>query len=244
MVTLPEVGSGTVGPPPHVSGRVAAICQTLSSRVVPTITFGLVDLLFGQMFISDVGAAMTQTPTPHQMLVLIGEGLYFLFDSLVIVLLLIRPPARSKDARLSSWLLAMFGTFGLTIAPMLPSGPVIFHSGIGGALVESLALVIALTMALVALNTLGGSFSITPQARHLVARGPYRVVRHPLYLFEAMAIISATFSSGATTMIICAVLVLASQVRRAQLEERLLSKTFPEYEDAFRGVPRFLPGIY
>jgi protein-S-isoprenylcysteine O-methyltransferase Ste14 len=138
----------------------------------------------------------------------------------------------------------MLGTFGLTIAPMLPSGPVIFHSGTMGAFVESVVLVIAFSLALIALDTLGRSFSITPQARRLVARGPYCAVRHPLYLFEAMAILAITFASGTATMMIGAVIVLASQVRRAQLEERLLNKTFPEYEAAFRGVPRFLPGIY
>jgi protein-S-isoprenylcysteine O-methyltransferase Ste14 len=105
-------------------------------------------------------------------------------------------------------------------------------------------LVVALTLAVVTLQTLGHAFSLTPQARALVSTGPYRLVRHPLYLCEALAIICIAVRSGRATMLIVAVLVLAAQVRRAQLEERLLSKAFPEYEEVFASVPHFLPGIF
>ena len=244
VTSAPPLGAGVVAPPRYPTARLASAWSTLSGRVVPTLTFGLIDLLYGRVVVGDVRVALARTPTPHQVLVLIGTCLYFMFVSLTIVLFLTRPAARSKDAALSSGLLAMAGTFGLTIAPLLPSGRVVLHSGNAGALAESIVLVVALSLAVVTLDTLGRSFSITPQARRLVVSGPYRVVRHPLYLFEAMAIVAVTVAGGTSTMLIAAVLVIACQVRRAQLEERLLRQTFPEYDDVFRGVARFVPGVY
>jgi protein-S-isoprenylcysteine O-methyltransferase Ste14 len=138
----------------------------------------------------------------------------------------------------------MLGTFGLAIAPLLPGGPVLFHSGTGGAVVESVVLVVALSLAVATLHTLGQAFSLTPQARNLVSSGPYRLVRHPLYLCEAMAMLCVTVASGRTTILLICCFVLAAQVRRAQLEERLLRAAFPEYDEVFEDVPHFLPAIY
>jgi protein-S-isoprenylcysteine O-methyltransferase Ste14 len=138
----------------------------------------------------------------------------------------------------------MVGTFGLAVAPLLPGGAVLLHTGTAGALIQSVVMVVAMTLAVTTLQTLGHAFSLTPQARTLVSAGPYQLVRHPLYLCEAMAIICVTIASGRLTMVIVAVLVLATQVRRAQLEERLLRTAFPEYDDVFGGRAHFLPGIY
>jgi protein-S-isoprenylcysteine O-methyltransferase Ste14 len=40
------------------------------------------------------------------------------------------------------------------------------------------------------------------------------------------------------------VVVVACQVVRATLEERLLRRTFPGYDRAFHGVAHLLPGIW
>src|SRR5882672_9223425 len=43
--------------------------------------------------------------------------------------------------------------------------------------------------ALVAVSRLGSSFSLMPEARKLVTKGPYTVIRHPLYLAEMIGIL-------------------------------------------------------
>ena len=237
-----DMGLVSVGAPPQSSGRT--VWQALTGRLVPAIVFGGLDLLVGRVVVNDFQVAVSRSLRLHEVVALAGATLYFVFVSLMIMLFLVRPPARGKDARLSSWLFAMLGTFGLTVAPLLPSGPALFRTGTGGALVESVVLVVALTLAVITLRTLGHAFSLTPQARTLVSSGPYRLVRHPLYLCEAMAMVCVTVGSGRSTLVIVAILVLAAQVRRAQLEERLLAQAFPDYQDVFRGVSHFLPGIF
>jgi protein-S-isoprenylcysteine O-methyltransferase Ste14 len=39
---------------------------------------------------------------------------------------------------------------------------------------------------------LGRSFSVMPEARRLVTNGPYSVIRHPVYLGEAVALAGVT----------------------------------------------------
>jgi len=236
-----EIGVLGAAAPERTRGR--GLWRTLADRLAPTLVFGTLDILVARVVVDDFKGASGGL-TLHQTLVLIGATLYFVFVTLMILLFLIRPPARAMDARASSWVLAMLGTFGLVIAPLLPHGPVLVRTGTAGEFVQSTVLALALGLALVTLHTLGHSFSLTPQARSLVSRGPYRLVRHPLYLCEAMAMLCMTVASGRLTILIVAMAVLAAQVRRAQLEERLLSKTFPEYEEVFAGVRHFLPGIF
>lgn len=82
----------------------------------------------------------------------------------------------------------------------------------------------------VARRQLGDAFSPRPEARHLVTRGLYSKLRHPIYVFGSLAYIGALLALlGWSGLIICLVLVLI-QVGRARREERVLAEAFgPEY---------------
>ena len=76
---------------------------------------------------------------------------------------------------------------------------------------------------------LGRCFGVLPEARGLVRRGPYRLVRHPVYLGEIIALAGLTIAAPtARNLIVFAMFVLA-QVARTHLEERALTEAFPEY---------------
>ena len=76
--------------------------------------------------------------------------------------------------------------------------------------------------------TLRRSFSITVEARDLVTEGPYRWVRHPVYLGEVLsaAIVTAWRPSLANGVLL--VLFAGLQLYRSRLEERKLALAFPE----------------
>lgn len=91
---------------------------------------------------------------------------------------------------------------------------------------------------------LGRSFSILPEARKLVTSGPYQVVRHPLYLAEAVATLGALIAFLSPWALLLVVVQIGLQIVRIHFEEKTLSETFPDYKDYAKKTWRLIPGIY
>jgi protein-S-isoprenylcysteine O-methyltransferase Ste14 len=98
--------------------------------------------------------------------------------------------------------------------------------------------------AVVALSQLGRSFSIMAETRQLVTTGPYRFVRHPLYLAEEIAILGVyiQFASVWTALLLAA--QIGFQLRRIHNEELILTACFPEYAVYSQTTARLIPGVY
>jgi hypothetical protein len=98
-----------------------------------------------------------------------------------------------------------------------------------------------LLLALWSLTALGFSFSITPEDRGIVTRGPYRHVRHPMYLGEFLSTfglcISASNPWNWAALSIFVLLVLV----RISAEECALTG-YSRYREAVRW--RLLPFIW
>ena len=111
--------------------------------------------------------------------------------------------------------------------------------------IASLLLVIVGTAgSIYVVSCLGKSFSILPQARSLRFSGPYRVIRHPLYLAEQIATLGCMFQFVAPWSVIFAAASFAAQFPRMHFEEAVLKTTFPAYRDYARHTARLIPGIY
>ena len=83
--------------------------------------------------------------------------------------------------------------------------------------------------AVVAMLSLGRSFSIFSEVRELATSGLYRFVRHPLYLAEMIAVWGYLLLWPALWAFGCALLFTALQSWRARVEERLLLAHQPAY---------------
>lgn len=96
----------------------------------------------------------------------------------------------------------------------------------------------------VTLLFLGRSFAIFPALRTVKARGPYRVVRHPLYALELLlvALSGAVYAwwAGAGLALVTALALIP----RIEDEERVLAQD-PRYA-AYQSEVRYrlLPGVY
>jgi protein-S-isoprenylcysteine O-methyltransferase Ste14 len=73
------------------------------------------------------------------------------------------------------------------------------------------------------------SFSITVEARAVVTHGPYRWVRHPVYLGEILAAAAVVAWRWSLLNIAIFILFVIIQLLRARWEESKLRRTFPEY---------------
>ena len=85
-----------------------------------------------------------------------------------------------------------------------------------------------------ALLTLRSSFSLTSEERRLVASGPYRFVRHPLYLAGLVIglVLLASAWSAAALALFC--LYATATWLRMRAEERVLEEAFPGAYRAYR----------
>jgi len=144
--------------------------------------------------------------------------------------------ARGLEPRIS----AFVGAFLVYAIPFFPRREL----SVGAELVATVLVLVGTAAGIVTLMRLGRSFSMMAEARRLVTSGPYRFVRHPLYLAEELAIIglSMQFFSAATAFVLA--VQIAFQLRRMHNEEAVLEETFPEYSAYRRRTARLLPGIY
>jgi protein-S-isoprenylcysteine O-methyltransferase Ste14 len=212
--------------------------EHLLGRALPGATFAVLLYIEVVRFASHVRS--------HAAIVdLAGQVLYLVFIGMFIVLTVVRPPARAMDRRVLPWVATCVGAFGLVVSPILfASGPRVFNLGELGSGLQAGLVLASILGSLVSLSLLGTAFSLTPQARHLVVRGPYRMVRHPLYLFEGLAMVGGLLASGSLTAVLATSLVLGAQLVRIRYEEILLTTVFPDYQERFAGVAHLIPGIY
>jgi protein-S-isoprenylcysteine O-methyltransferase Ste14 len=97
------------------------------------------------------------------------------------------------------------------------------------------------TLTIWSLGTLGRSFGIFPEARSLVVRGPYRWVRHPVYLWEIVSGFALVISKPHPIAVVLFVAFVGLQYWRTIFEERALETAFPEYAEYRARVGRLLP---
>jgi len=98
-----------------------------------------------------------------------------------------------------------------------------------------------LLLAVWALIVLGFSFSIAPEDRGIVARGPYRLVRHPMYLGELLSLLGLCISAGNMWNWLALLLFVRLLVVRIFAEERVLAD-YARYRDTVRW--RLIPFLW
>ena len=99
-------------------------------------------------------------------------------------------------------------------------------------------------LSLASLLSLGRRFAVWPALRGLATRGPYRIVRHPMYLSYVIADIGLNleeWNSGTAVLVMAG---WASLVYRILAEERILSRHagWSSYADLVRY--RIFPGVW
>jgi protein-S-isoprenylcysteine O-methyltransferase Ste14 len=161
------------------------------------------------------------------------------FYMLLALLIMTRSPAKAQADGLLPKIAAFVGTY-------LP-WTIIFFGKTDQALPNLLStacVLIGMIMMLVTIRHLSGAFSLVPQARSVVQTGPYRWIKHPLYLAEEIAIVGVVLQYLTPVTVAVLVLHIGVQVCRILYEEDLLRRNCPEYSDYEAARWRLIPYVW
>jgi protein-S-isoprenylcysteine O-methyltransferase Ste14 len=92
-----------------------------------------------------------------------------------------------------------------------------------------------------------GNFGVTPeplQGSKMVSRGPYRLIRHPMYLALLVTTLPLVISYYSPLRLGIWLVLLVNLLLKMRHEETLLSDRFPEYGDYISRTSRILPGLF
>jgi len=125
---------------------------------------------------------------------------------------------RERDWNLLSVLLAVSGTFYFLAFRLEPGVHLIPEAAAAGLQISGIAIQVCAKL------TLRRSFGILPANRGVVASGPYRVLRHPIYFGYLLTDIGFLLRNFGIQNVVVLSLLLCLQISRILREERVLVK--------------------
>jgi len=160
-----------------------------------------------------------------------------------------KPAAWQQSTRSRAAALAILGAgFTLLFSSSTHVGALAQRLTVDTSLTRATAFLLSaagLTFAVWARSQLGRNWSGAATLKHdhdLVARGPYRVVRHPIYAGGIVAAFGTALSMGDVGAFAGAALVTVAWLAKIRVEESMLVSAFGERYIAYtRDVPTLIP---
>jgi protein-S-isoprenylcysteine O-methyltransferase Ste14 len=209
--------------------RVSDLFTLVGSRLIPTLLF----TTMATVSVLGVGAAPSASAAAFHALSATLWGLF-------IVLINIRPAPLRRNRSAVGVVVALVSQLAVIAVGLFGART----DGGVAVLASDVLLIAGLGFAICSVAVLGRCFGVLPDVRGLVTRGPYRLVRHPLYLGELTAVLGIVLGSrrpllATGTWLVCVGLQLA----RTSYEERNIRAEFPQYDEYAARTRRLIPGV-
>ena len=200
------------------------------STVTDLLSRAMIVVLFTMLSINLLGDFL-RTGHVTGLLLLAGE-------SLVVVLTVVRRKAMCVDRSVAAGVLTLLSVAGppmlraSDVTPLVPDVATAMVSAIG------LALVVVGKMAL------GRSFGLVPANRGVVVRGPYTLVRHPIYTGYLITHVAFFIADPIPWNAVVILIADTALILRALMEERVLSKDVAYQGYCQRVGWHLVPGVF
>lgn len=213
------MSTDTMAATPATSAKPQWFVLDFVERVFLLVTLG--------WFVSRLAGSLVLQP---------GNVLLMISESLPVFFVLIRKPG-PVSAHGFAWAIALIGTF--TPLVVLPDGPALISLPVSG-----LIMAVGLLLSIAAKICLNRSFGIVAANRGVKRSGPYRAVRHPMYLGYVVSHVGFLLAHFSAWNIAAYAITWAALVLRIGAEEKFLSQD--EAYRAYAGHVRYrlLPGVF
>ena len=211
--------------PPEDPGQIQLVLINLLSvlsRVLPATCFGITCYFFWNSF--------RQTGKWTSLLWMASEGL-------VVLLLVFRRDSRRLSWSPWDWLVALGGTF--TVLLVRPATTAIALESVGITLQ-----IAGILFAIYGKVFLGRSFGLVAADRGIVVGGPYRIVRHPIYLGYFITHVGFLLTNWSARNIALYIVIYFFQISRILAEERILREDDGYRVYCKRVRYRLIPGVF
>jgi protein-S-isoprenylcysteine O-methyltransferase Ste14 len=171
----------------------------------------------------------------------VTDWIYVLQHFVVLGIALTRPHPKVRDYSITS-------SMAVAVAYAYPYAQVIclhwLPGHVGWPTAGLVLVTFAASLSLVSLLAIGRLFGIRPALRGLVISGPYKFVRHPMYLSYVIADIGYNLQEWSPVTLLLVLVGWASLLYRIHAEERVLSQhsEWPAYVVLVRY--RLFPGLW
>lgn len=192
-------------------------------------------LLFG-VTATELGILFLLTPTFTAV-----DWVYVLQHLMVLGIALTRPAPKVQDYSLGA-------SIAVAVAYAYPYAQVIVLRWSAGYVIASTTGLVLVTLAaalsLLSLLTMGKAFGVRPALRQLITKGPYKLVRHPMYLSYLLADVGYNLQESNVATVLLVLIGWTSLFWRIQAEERLLAVDAGWRSYATLTRYRVFPGVW
>lgn len=206
----------------RASRRMRMNVPSVLARAIPASFFAFACVLFWRSF--------QQTGRLTSLFWMASEGI-------VVVLLVFRRESKAVSRSVPDWIVALGGSFAVLL--VRPAERALIPDGVGFGLQ-----LLGTAFEICGKAALGRSFGIVPANRGVIVRGPYRIVRHPIYLGYLVTHAGFLLSNWSLRNVATYGVAYFFQVLRILSEERFLGQdeAYREYRERVRY--RLIPGIF